>query len=100
MTPAPLLVSSSTDPDPSKSVKSPPAEPDKQAQNTPRRLLPAGIEPMLGIDALAIWLNVSRRWLERERSAGRVPKPDFMAGRCPRWKPETIRAWAEKGGRP
>jgi hypothetical protein len=57
------------------------------------------IEPMLGLDDLATILKCSRRWLERARSAGRVPKPDFMAGRCPRWKPSTIRAWIEAGGR-
>ena len=57
------------------------------------------IEPMLSLDDLAALLNVSRRWLERERSAGRVPKPDFQAGRCPRWKPATIRGWIETGGR-
>jgi hypothetical protein len=58
------------------------------------------IESMLSLDDLAVILKCSRRWLERERSAGRVPKPDFMAGRCPRWKPETIRRWIEGGGRP
>jgi hypothetical protein len=56
------------------------------------------IEPMLSLDDLAAILKVGRRWLERERSAGRIPKPDFMAGRCPRWKPETIRQWIERGG--
>jgi hypothetical protein len=57
------------------------------------------IEPMISLDDLAVILKCSRRWLERERSAGRVPKPDFQAGRCPRWKPETIRRWIGEGGR-
>lgn len=55
------------------------------------------IEPMLSMEDLAQVLNCSRRGLERLRAAGRVPKPDFQFGRCPRWRPETIRAWIEKG---
>ncbi|WP_145266411.1 helix-turn-helix transcriptional regulator [Tautonia plasticadhaerens] len=45
-------------------------------------------------------LGVSRRALERERSAGRLPKPDLTIGRMPLWRPETIRGWIERGGRP
>jgi hypothetical protein len=52
------------------------------------------------LDDLAAALNMSRRALERERSAGRLPKPDLHIGRAPLWKPETIRAWLERGGRP
>lgn len=52
----------------------------------------------MSLDDVATTLKVSRRWLERERSAGRVPKPDFQAGRCPRWFPETIRRWIGEGG--
>jgi predicted DNA-binding transcriptional regulator AlpA len=44
-------------------------------------------------------LGVSRRTLERERSAGRFPKPDLTIGRMPLWGPETIRRWVEGGGR-
>jgi predicted DNA-binding transcriptional regulator AlpA len=74
------------------------AGPDKQA--TSGRSLAAWLEPMLALDDVAKMLAVSRRWLERERAAGRVPKPDFMAGRCPRWRAATIRRWVEGGGRP
>jgi hypothetical protein len=45
-------------------------------------------------------LGVSRRALERERSAGRLPPPDLSLGRMPLWQPETIRQWIERGGRP
>src|SRR5262245_5755651 len=55
------------------------------------------IEPMLSLDNVARILKCSRRWLEGQRSAGKVPRPDFMAGRCPRWKPSTIRRWIEEG---
>jgi hypothetical protein len=76
------------------------------ASNDPARLRLADtspsadhiIEPLLSLNDLAAILNCSRRWLERERSAGRVPRPNFMTGRCPRWKPATIRRWIEGGG--
>ena len=65
----------------------------------PGRTLPASIEPMLHIDDLAALLSCSRRLVERMRSAGKVPKPDIHVGKCPRWKPATIRAWIDRGGK-
>ena len=53
----------------------------------------------LRLDDLAAALGVSRRAVERERAAGRFPKPDLLLGRMPLWKVETIRAWIERGGR-
>ena len=53
----------------------------------------------LRLDELAHTLGVSRRTIERERSAGRFPKPDVQVGRMPLWRPETILAWIERGGR-
>jgi predicted DNA-binding transcriptional regulator AlpA len=44
---------------------------------------------------LAEALGVSRRTLERERSAGRFPPPDLMMGKAPLWSPATIQAWIE-----
>lgn len=44
-------------------------------------------------------LGVSRRTIERERAAGRFPRPDLILNRMPLWKPETIRAYVERGGR-
>ena len=48
------------------------------------------------VERLAYRLNdlagrggISPDW-ERERSAGRVPRPDLHIGRCPLWRPETI----------
>ncbi len=43
-------------------------------------------------------LGVSRRTIERERSAGRFPMPDLHVGKMPLWKPETIRRWIDGGG--
>jgi predicted DNA-binding transcriptional regulator AlpA len=56
------------------------------------------LAPLLSLDDVAATLSVSRRFLERLRAAGKVPKPDFLAGRCPRWKPSTIADWIEGGG--
>jgi hypothetical protein len=53
----------------------------------------------LRLDELADALGVSRRVLERERSAGRVPPPDLLIGKMPLWRVETVRAWLERGGR-
>lgn len=53
----------------------------------------------LRLDELAASLGVSRRSIERERSAGRFPKPDLTIGRMPLWRPETIRRWMAGGGR-
>ena len=47
---------------------------------------------------LADQLGISRRTIERERSAGRFPEPDLHIGKSPLWKPETIRAWIDGGG--
>lgn len=51
------------------------------------------------LDELAQALGISRRSIERERAAGRFPKPDLHIGRMPLWRPETIRRWVEGGGR-
>jgi predicted DNA-binding transcriptional regulator AlpA len=51
------------------------------------------------LDEVAAALGMSRRTIERERSAGRFPPPDLKIGKAPLWRPETIRAWIEGGGR-
>jgi hypothetical protein len=51
------------------------------------------------IDDLAAALGVSRRVLERERSAGRLLKPDLRIGRIPLWRIDSIREWLARGGR-
>ena len=53
-----------------------------------------------GIDDVARYLSVSRRGVERLKSSGRLPKPALRIGRLPRWRPEEIREWVERGGRP
>ena len=51
------------------------------------------------LDELAELLGVSRRTIERERSAGRFPKPDLQIGKAPLWKPTTIQGWIDRGGK-
>jgi predicted DNA-binding transcriptional regulator AlpA len=52
----------------------------------------------LRLDEVAKSLGVSRRAIERARSAGRFPAPDCRIGKCPLWSPETIRRWVARGG--
>ena len=47
---------------------------------------------------VARFLSVCRRTIERERSAGRFPKPDLHIGKRPLWTRETIRSFIQKGG--
>jgi predicted DNA-binding transcriptional regulator AlpA len=58
----------------------------------------SSIEPLYRIPDVIRIVNCSSRTFERERAAGRFPKPDRYIGKSPRWKGETIRAWIEKGG--
>jgi hypothetical protein len=56
------------------------------------------------LSELVAALGVSRRLLEQERAAGRLPKPDLRIGRVSLWKVETIRSWLDsqaprRGGR-
>jgi hypothetical protein len=74
------------------SASTPEAEP-------PDRLAAAGIEPALTIDDWGRVLSCSRRGVERMRAAGKLPRSDFHAGRCPRWHAATVRAWLARGGR-
>jgi excisionase family DNA binding protein len=50
------------------------------------------------LDEVAKLLGVSRRTIERERAAGRFPKPDLWIGRTPLWRRETLVQWIAEGG--
>jgi predicted DNA-binding transcriptional regulator AlpA len=57
------------------------------------------IEPVVyRLNDLSRALGVSRRTIERLRSAGRFPRPDAHIGKAPVWQPETIRRWVAEGG--
>ncbi len=49
------------------------------------------------LEDVATSLGVSRRAIERLRSAGQFPRPDAIIGRMPLWRPQTIRSWIEGG---
>lgn len=49
----------------------------------------------LRLEEVAAALGISRRLLERERSAGRFPRPDRIIGRMPLWSVQTVRTWVE-----
>jgi predicted DNA-binding transcriptional regulator AlpA len=51
------------------------------------------LEPLLSIGELAETLRVSRRSVERMRSAGKLPKPDLHVGKMPRWTAAVLRQW-------
>ncbi len=57
----------------------------------------AGYRLALRMADLVNLTGLSRRLIERERSAGRFPAPDKMVGRCPLWKCSTIDTWLSSG---
>jgi hypothetical protein len=43
-------------------------------------------------------VGISPRLLERLLSAGKFPRPDAYAGRCPLWTRATLSTWVAEGG--
>jgi predicted DNA-binding transcriptional regulator AlpA len=73
---------------------------ERQPKSAPAKPAPAAL-PLherltLRIDELADALGVSRRVIERERSAGRFPAPNLTIGKMPLWCVESIREWMEQ----
>jgi hypothetical protein len=50
------------------------------------------------LDEIARALGVSRRLIERERAAGRFPRPDLEIGRVPLWSRDTLLRWIVEWG--
>ena len=61
--------------------------------DTRDRLPGLTIRPLVKLDDWRLVLNCSRRVVERLRSSGRLPAPDLLLGRSPRWKAETVERW-------
>jgi hypothetical protein len=64
----------------------------------------ANLEPLLTREDLATFLKIDLRTLDRMRAGGRLPKPDLVLGArgrgcIARWKPASIRAWLDRGGK-
>jgi predicted DNA-binding transcriptional regulator AlpA len=77
-----------------------PAEPREGPDQAAESSTPPGMDRLAyRLDDLAQVLGISRRTLERERSAGRFPPPDRLVGKMPIWSVATIRRWVEGGGR-
>ena len=80
----------------------PPNDPANRGETSPNPRPP--VQPLTEavltwrLSAVAKALGISRRTLERERAAGRFPRPDKVIGRMPFWKPETVRRWIDEGG--
>lgn len=65
------------------------------ATDTKKAPSSATVEAMLTIDDLCRILCISRRAVERLRAAGKVPPPDLVVCKRPRWKGDTIRGWID-----
>jgi hypothetical protein len=60
---------------------------------------PAPIDPLAFRKRTAArLLDISERTLERLAAAGKFPKPDAHAGKCPLWTRATLEAWVRQGG--
>jgi hypothetical protein len=46
----------------------------------------------------AALLGISVRTWERLLSAGKAPRPDAYAGKCPLWTKASLQAWIARGG--
>jgi hypothetical protein len=58
-----------------------------------------GPEPLAYRKATAAAMcGISTRLWERLLSAGKAPRPDAYAGRCPLWTRSTLEAWIARGG--
>jgi hypothetical protein len=57
------------------------------------------IEPLaLRKRSAARLLDISERTIERLLAAGKFPRPDAHAGRCPLWTPGSLIQWIAEGG--
>jgi predicted DNA-binding transcriptional regulator AlpA len=68
-------------------------------RKTARQAQPA-IEPLTYRKrSAAIMIGISERTIERLISAGKFPRADAYAGKCPLWTRESLVQWIAKGGR-
>jgi predicted DNA-binding transcriptional regulator AlpA len=55
-----------------------------------RQPIPLADRLTWSLDDITALTGLSRRTLERERSAGRFPRPDLVVGRRVLWRPATV----------
>lgn len=60
----------------------------------PAQVVPKATEPLWTSQDVADFLQVSLRWVEKQRALGALPCVTLPGRRLVRYDPETIRAWA------
>jgi hypothetical protein len=82
---------------PAASLAEPPAAPPIAEPPVGRYRLtdaiPPPVAPLVTRPDFARVLRLSLRAFDQLRSAGRLPRPDLVLGRSPRWRVETVRDW-------
>lgn len=71
-------------------------QPKAESSSPSQESLPAKL--VYSMNEVARALSVCRRTIERERSAGRFPKPDLHIGKRPLWSKESILRFIANGG--
>jgi len=85
------------DPTPIKPAKMPDGH--EAAPNDPRRaadLAALGLAPLVKLSDWPVILGCSIETVGRMRVAGKLPRPDLVIGRMPRWRPATVRRWIDE----
>jgi len=78
-----------------------PRKHDTNGESVPR----TGCQPQPVLEPLAYrkrgaatMIGISERTIERLLAAGKFPRPDAHAGRCPLWTRESLVRWIAEGG--
>ncbi len=79
----------------SRAARIEPASEDLARSIEPASPIPFRDRLLVGWDDISAHVGVSRRLLEREVSAGRMPGPDVRIGRRACWRPATITSWLD-----
>jgi predicted DNA-binding transcriptional regulator AlpA len=59
----------------------------------------SSLEPLLSQRDICHTFNISQRTLDRLRAGGKLPPPDLVLGRLPRWRRATIERWIAEQAR-
>ncbi len=73
-------------------------EPEAPANGRPSDAVPLRDRLLWSLDDIASLCGVSKRFLERDRAAGRMPAPDVRLGRRVFWRPTTVNRWLDSQG--
>ncbi len=70
-------------------------EPEAPANGRPPEAVPIRDRLLWSLDDIASLCGVSKRFLEMDRAAGRMPAPDVRLGRRIMWRPATVNRWLD-----